>query len=81
MEPRCPRHDVTLEPDGTCLLCQEGVPEQSRARQLVVTVGVLAVLVVGGIAYLARQPSDEDPATLVAAQLARVPITIYQADW
>jgi len=80
-QPRCLRHDVTLEPDGSCLLCQEGVPEPNRLRQLVWTIAVLAVVVVGGIAYLASQPSDEDPGELVAAQVARVPITMYQADW
>lgn len=80
-EPRCPRHDVTLEPDGTCHLCKEGVPVPSRLRQLVWTLGVLAAIVVVGIAYLASQPSDEDPDELVAAQVARVPITMYQADW
>ena len=80
-EPRCPRHDVTLEPDGSCHLCQEGVPAPSRLRQLVWTIGVLAAIVVGGIAYLASQPSDEDPGQLVPDRLARVPITMYQADW
>jgi hypothetical protein len=80
-EPRCPRHDVTLEPDGRCLLCQEGAPAPSQLRQLMSMIAVLGVVVVVGIAYLASRPSDGDVAQLDAARVSRVPITIYMADW
>jgi hypothetical protein len=74
---------VTLEPDGRCLLCQHGVPEHSKFRQLMVTLAVLAVIATLGISYLVCQPSaDQEARELIAGGAAAgVSITVYMADW
>ena len=79
---RCPRHDVTLEPDGRCLLCERGIAEVGGLRQLLAMLAVLAVVAVGGISYFMCQPSaNEELQQLLAGEAQGVSITIYMADW